>query len=58
MEYENSASTIDIRFVPSDTEFNDKPCAIATDNSVASDFVPSKQVLIPFVALTGFNFFN
>ncbi len=45
MEYENSASTLDLRFVPSDTEFDHEPYAIATENSVASDFVPSKQVV-------------
>lgn len=41
LEYENSASTIDLRFVPSDTEFEDEPHSIATENSVAADFEPS-----------------
>ena len=41
LEYENSASNIDLRFVPSDIEFEDEPCAIATENNLTTDFEPS-----------------
>ena len=43
MEYEHSASTIDVRFVPDDIIFDDKePVAMATENSISTDFTPSE----------------
>ena len=41
LEYENSASNIDLRFVPSDMEFEDEPHPITTENNLTTDFEPS-----------------